>query len=220
MYHGHVQLKTRTARIRHNQRGYSLADALVGTVLGLTTMAAVLGLYRVQLYGLRGQTAQLDVQTTARNIVQLVVSEIRRAGGDPRCVKTFEGLPEAKRDRLRIVSDLDGSGAIDAAGEDVTYSLASGVLSRTAGGNMEPLSDSTVKVTDLQFRYYDANGTELNPGTSGLTATQRAQVQRIRVTITVQRAAVDPTSPLALAATAASSADLRNRFFVNKVGCT
>ncbi len=220
MYHCHLQLRVgKWCRFR-GQRGYSLADALVGTVLGLTTIAAVLGLYRVQLFGLRGQTAQLDVQTTARNIAQLVVSEIRRAGADPRCAKAFEGVAEAKRDRLRILSDLDGSGAIDLPGEDVTYKLeSSGFLSRTTAGSTEMLSDSTVRVTDLQFRYFDASGAEMNPGANGLNSTQRAQVRRVRVAVTVQRASVDPQSSLPLTAIGSSGADLRNRFFVNTVGC-
>ncbi len=221
MHHRHLQLVGKTLTRLRSQRGYSLADTLVATVLGLTTIAAVLGLYRVQLFGLRGQTAQLDVQTTARNIAQLVVAEIRRAGADPRCAKTFEGIAEAKRDRLRLMSDLDGSGAIDLPGEDVTYSLdPSGILWRTAGGTTEALSDATVRVTGLQFRYFDVSGAELNPGTNGLTATQRAQVRRVQVVVNVQRRSVDPQNSLSLTATASSSTDLRNRFFVNKVGCT
>ncbi len=184
-------------------------------------MATVLGFYRFQLYGLSGHSAQLDVQGTARTIVQLMVSEIRRAGGDPRCAKTFEGIADARSDRLRIVSDLDGSGAIDVPGEDVTYSLntSTGVLTRTVGTTTDALSDSTVRVTSLQFRYFNATGAELSPRSRGLTSTQRSQVQRIRVTITVQRANVDPRNTQPLTATVSSATDLRNRFFVNKVGC-
>ena len=219
MYNGNVQLK-RATRLR-SQFGFSLTDALVGTALGLISMATVLGFYRFQLYGLSGHSAQLDVQGTARAIVQLMVSEIRRAGGDPLCAKTFEGVADARSDRLRILSDLDGSGAIDAPGEDVTYSLntSTGVLMRTMGTTTDALSDSTVRVTSLQFRYFNATGAELSPGSSGLTSTQRSQVQRIRVTITVQRANVDPRNTQPLTATVSSGADLRNRFFVNKVGC-
>lgn len=221
MHDRHLQLKRKLWGRWHSQRGYSLADALVGTALGLTAMAAVLGLYRVQLFGLRGQTAQLDVQTTARNVAQLVVGEIRRAGADPRCVKTFEGIAEAKRDRLRIISDLNGSGAIDVPGEDVTYSWDSaGVLTRTTAGSTEALSDATVRITGLQFRYFDGSGAELNPGANGLTSTQRAQVRHVRVSVTVQRVSPDPQNSLPVTATVSSGTDLRNRFFVNKVGCT
>jgi hypothetical protein len=71
----------------------------------------------------------------------------------------------------------------------------------------------------LQFRYFNAAGAELSPGSSGLTSTQRSQVQRIRVTITVQRTNVDPRNTQPLTATVSSGTDLRNRFFVNRVGC-
>jgi hypothetical protein len=219
MHNSNVQLKNR-ARLQ-SQLGFSLTDALVGTALGLISMATILGFYRFQTYGLSGHSAQLDVQGTARTIVQLMVSEIRRAGGDPLCAKTFEGIAEAKSDRLRILSDLNGSGAIDAPGEDVTYSLnaSSGVLTRSLGSTSDALSDSTVRVTSLQFRYFNAAGAELSPGSSGLTSTQRSQVQRIRVTITVQRTNVDPRNTQPLTATVSSGTDLRNRFFVNRVGC-
>ncbi|GIW45056.1 MAG: hypothetical protein KatS3mg077_2338 [Candidatus Binatia bacterium] len=221
MHDSDLQLKKSHARRLANQWGFSLADALVGTALGLTTMAAVLGLYRVQLYGLRGHTLQTDVQSTARSIVNLMVGEIRRAGADPKCAKTFEGVAEAKRDRLRLLSDLNGSGAIDLPGEDVTYSQSSeGVLSRTTAGTTEYLSDATVRVTNLQFRYFDGSGNELDPGSNGLNATQRGQIRRIVVRIGVQRSAIDPTSQQPLTATVSSGADLRNRFFVNQVGCS
>ncbi len=222
MHHRDVQLVRHSRSVVCGQRGSSLVDMLVGTALGLVTLATVLGFYRFQLFALRNQSASIEVQTAARSIVNLMVGEIRRAAADPTCAKSFEGIAEAFRNRLRIRSDLNASGAIDAAGEDVLYSFdsASGRLTRTAGGVTEDLSDANFLASDVRFQYYDGNGTELVPGTNGLTQTQRASVRRVRLSLTLQRRSMDPRSQQLLTATVSSAADLRNRFLVSVVTCS
>lgn len=220
MYNRHVQLVP-LGSVR-NQKGTSLTDVLVATALGLITVTSALGFYRYQLFAFRHQSAQVEVQTAARAVLNLVISELRRAAGNPRCVPNFEGIAEASASRIRIRSDLDGNGATDSSGEDVTYAFdsAAGRLTRTTAGVTEELSDSNFAATGFQLRYFDGSGAELVPSASGLTQAQRAAVRRISVALTLSRRAIDPRNNQSLSATVSSSADLRNRFLVSVVSCS
>lgn len=197
-------------------------DVLVGTTLGLVTVASALGFYRYQFFALRHQSAQVEVQTAARAALNLIVSELRRAAAHPRCAANIEGIAEALPASIRVRSDLNGNGLIDAPGEDVTYAFDStaGRLTRTAGGITEELSDSNFAATAFRLRYFAGDGTELTPPANGLTPSQRAAVRRIWIVLTRSRRAIDPVNNQWLSATVSSSADLRNRFLVSAVSCT
>lgn len=222
MHDRNVQLAAHRLRLFSDARGSSLMDVLVGTALGLVTLASLLGFYRFQLFALRNQSAQVEVQTAARNILNLMVGDLRRAAANPTCVSNFEGVAEAFADRIRVRSDLNANGVIDAAGEDIAYKFdrTAKTLTRTAGGITEELSDTNFGAADFRLRYFDGNGTELTPGASGLTQTQRAQVRRIRLSLTLERRSIDPRNNQTLTATVSSTADLRNRFFVSALSCS
>lgn len=206
----------------HRQSGFSTVELLAATAISLVTLATALSFNRFQLFALRNQASQIDVQTTARTIVDLFAREVRRAGMNPGCaIAAFSGIADAKLHSVRVQSDLNGDGVLTGPNEDLTY--------RYTDANTIERVDNTSGVADTlasgltmsgsQLRYFDGTGAELVPGGSGLTAAQRSTVRRIRIQLTLSGKAVDPNSTKPLTAQAATDVDLRNRFFVNSTAC-
>ncbi len=222
MHKPHVQLSKGATvcgtRVRA-ERGYTLTELLAGTFIGLAALATFFGFNRFQLFALRTQSAQIELQTMGRSLTDLFTREVRRAGMDPTCVKTFEGIAEARWDQIRVKSDLNGNGVIDASGEDVTYSYQywpQAVL-RTAGSAAEQLTDSNTYVWGW-LEYFDGAGNQIAPW-STLTQTQRALVRRVRLTLWMWAQDADPQTYSWLEASFSSNVDLRNRFFVVSTAC-
>lgn len=214
-----LQLSRGPAR---RQRGFTLPDVLVGTLIALTTLAVVLSFNRVQLFALRNQIAQVDVQTVGRNLTDLFTREIRRAGTNPTCV-LFEAITEARADRIRFQQDTNGNGVIDAAGgEDIAYlyAYADQVVERATAGVTEPLLDG-VALAGSRFRYFDGAGTELiGAGTPPeLTEAERVLIRRVRIEVVLSSSGADPLSLAPLTARFSSDVSIRNRFFQRSVTC-
>ena len=222
MHKPHLQLIFRVRARRLwvcGHGGYGLSELLVATAVGLTTMAAVLGFSRFQLFALRTQSAQLEMQTVGRAATDLFSHEVRRAGMDPTCVKAFEGIAEARYDRLRIKGDVNGNGTID-VGEDITYSLQYWPynLQRTvAGDSANSLADDNVYLYPW-FDYFDGAGNQIAPSSS-LTSAQRAQVRRVRLTLWMWTQPIDPQNDTWMQASLTSNVDIRNRWFVTSTAC-
>jgi hypothetical protein len=222
MHKQHLQLIPRIGPHRRRvcgQGGYALGELLVATAVGLTSMAAVLGFNRFQLFAVRNQSAQLEMQTVGRAATDLFSHEVRRAGMDPTCAKTFEGIAEARYDRLRIKGDLNGNGTID-SGEDVTYSLQSwpyDLLRTVAGESTSSLADDNVYLYPW-FDYFDGAGNQIAPSGS-LTSAQRAQVRRVRLTLWMWTQTVDPQTNSWMTTSLTSNVEIRNRWFITSTAC-
>ena len=222
MHLANVQLnRRRRRRIGFNQHGYTLPELLIGTAISLTALAAFFSFHRFQLYAMVNQSNQLELQTIGRNLLDLVSGEIRRAGEDPTCSKSFDAIAQASSNAIRIQSDLNGNGVIDAAGEDVTYSydLSSQSVQRTSGGVTEPITDSHIQFEGAELQYYDGAGNQLTSATGALSAAQRTSIRRVRVILNLQTAGVDPQNTTLLRANMTSNVDIRNRFFVTSTAC-
>ncbi len=222
MQHDDMQLRglTHLASLR-TQTGFTTVEILVATAISLVALATVTSFNRFQLFALRNQANQLDLQTTARNFVDLFAREVRRAGVDPTCAKTFSGIVDAGATWLRIQSDLNGTGIIGAPNEDVRYfyDFSTNSARRTANGTTEILV-SGVNLDGSRIRYFDTAGTEIVPsGTSPLTAAQRAAIRRVRIELAMAGAEVDPLNSLPLISRLVADVDLRNRFFVTGTAC-
>ena len=204
---------------RSNQAGFTVHEILVATTLALATASTFLAFNRFQLFALRSQATQLNIQTAARSIMDLVAREVRRAGMNPTCANTFSAIADAENHELRIQSDLNGSGAIDGPDEDITYrfSFTHGVITRTAGGTSDVLL-SGLDLSGSRFRYFDAAGNELIPAHS-LSSAQRSMVRRVRLELALEGSAADPTTSGPLQARASTDVDVRNRFFVTSTAC-
>ena len=200
-----------------SQAGFSLVEILVATGIGMVAFLTAASFNRFQLFALRNQATQLDVQTTARSVVDLMAREVRRAGKDPTCAKAFNAIAAATSQSIRVQADLDGDGAVTGTNEDITYSYdsSSNTIWRTANGSTSRLM-SGWNMTGSKLRYFDQSGTEL---TGSLSAAQLATVRRVRVELVLAAAAVDPRNSQPLVTRVASNIDLRNRFFVSGTGC-
>jgi type II secretory pathway pseudopilin PulG len=195
---------------------FSLLEVLVALSLSLVVVGAIVAFQTYQLTTLSGQAKQLDLQSTARSVVDLAAREVRKTGKNPTCQPAVGGLTMATNQSLRIQTDLDGNGTISGANEDVTYTLdsAAKTVSRvdSAQGGSSTLIDG-VDIAGSGFHYFDSNGTEFAAGSTGLDATQRGQVRRVRFDLAMADATGNKgsTGPRVRVST---NLDLRNRFFV------
>ncbi len=201
--------------------GFTLVEVLVASLLMLIVTATIFGTFRYQLYALKTQTSQLEAQQAARSMMDLMSREVRLAGYDPTCAKTFVGLNDAGPQRLQVQFDRNADGTIG-AGESITYSYDADLqqISRNAGSGAIALLGS-LPGNALAFSYYDGGGVLLAPTGQppALSATQRNQVRRVKITLVVQRANPAPLNASPVVSKLTSNVDLRNRFLNNGVGC-
>jgi len=200
----------------------SLVEVLIASLMMLALLATMFSLYRYQMFSIQAQTAQLDTQQGARAVLDLMGRELRQAGADPGCSKSFEGLAAASASLLQVQFDRNGNGAID-AGESVTYQYAidTGAVTRTVAGAAASVLASGGPGTYFALLYYGGNGSAIVPGGLGgrLTASQRAAVRRVQIRVGLTQKSLDPASPLMLTSTYSTNIDLRNRFMNGNTVC-
>jgi type II secretory pathway component PulJ len=213
----------RVEREECGETGFTLVELLVSLMLALLVAGAIASFNRFQLFTLVNQTVQLDVQSTARAITELVSREVRSAGLNAK--PAFCGIAAAQSNTIRIQADYDGNGTLNGPNEDVTYRYDSTrkVIERVdQWSNRADVLVEGLQTVSFNLRYFDQNGTEIS-GTTGLSASQRAAVRRVRLSLILGEKAVDPQNPQIFHGRAATDIDLRNRFFagaVNSQPCT
>ena len=172
-------LPGRAAR-HERQRGFSLIELLIATLVGSATLgAAVLITDQVS----RGYTSQLDgamVQEEARFALDWIEEALRSAGSNPygiaasNCPAAGTAFLAIRRDPngnavmddIRIQADVNppnallGGLACGEAGEDITIAhdpaaQAITVLDNNLGGAPTPMTDGLI--TQLQFTHLDAS---------------------------------------------------------------
>jgi type II secretory pathway component PulJ len=201
--------------------GFTLMESLVSTLLLMMVSGTIYGVLRHQLFALRREEIQLDAQETCRNLIDLITREVRLAGYDPTCSKSFSGIADARPQWLQVQADLNEDGAIG-ANESITYSYDPDLkaIQRAAGGAPVSLV-SDIPGNALAFTYYDGSGAVLAPVGSppALAATQRNAIRRIKVSISVQRTNPDPRNDTPVRSALVGNVDLRNRFLSSGVVC-
>ena len=215
-----MQLMRRSWRSVRGQAGFSLAELLIAATVSLVALVCIGAFNRFQLFAIRDQAAQVDLQSGARSIADLFGREIRRAGMDPTCSKAFEAIATATTTQVRFKSDLNANGAIGGTDEDITYRfrLWREKIERTSGGVTDLLM-SALDPAGSGLAYFDANGIQLIPGSGGLTSAQRAAVRRIRLSLAFKGDAVDPQNSQLQVTQVSADIDLRNRFFLGSTAC-
>jgi prepilin-type N-terminal cleavage/methylation domain-containing protein len=217
-----MSMKCLRRMLPRGQRGFTVIEVLVAATVGLIALAAFACFSRFQTFALRNQAVQLDVQTEARAVIDLMAREVRRAGLDPTCGKAFEGLAVADRLGVEVQADLDGDGAIGARGESVYYrhNPTTGAVERITGDVVDVMLPGD-KVEGGSVRYFDGAGNEIAGAASngGLTATQRAAVRRLRISLALAADPVDPNSSAPARASISTDVELRNRFFLMGTAC-
>src|SRR5205814_9632599 len=132
--------------------GFSTTEALAGIVVTLVLVGAIYSAQRAQTKAMAAQTVYSDTQNATRTVLDTMARELRMASFDPtgsinpalgaltvapgpNCPGTRQGIVQATATRVRFKQDLNGDGAINGAGEDVTYDVAGNSITRTDGAN-------------------------------------------------------------------------------------
>ncbi len=178
-------------------RGFTLIETLITVAI----LAVVLGgMYQLFLVGYRTQAVVSTDSTlldNARRAVDAMADDLRMAGLDPTGAGAFgfrqSGgfVPVAAESRILFSLDEDRDGTLDGnALERVGFLLNGTTLVRTTDGTNPAAGLPPVarNVASLQFEYFNASDNPIPnpPGTTyTLTAAQRLNIRRIRVTVTL-----------------------------------
>jgi type IV pilus assembly protein PilW len=215
-------------RDRARARGMSTAEVLASTALSLMTVGTIFTVQQAQVKAFAAQTTYAQSQTVTRTTIDLMSREMRMAGFNPTnlaltitgplsgCPNIQESVTEATPSKLHLRQDLNGSGGIAGAGEDVIYELVSGEIRRTDGLGAAPvvLVDH-VPSGGLAFRYFNGSNppVELVPAGSpaALTVCQRAAVSKVRVTVQANLPNPNPKVSTPVKSLAESEIAIRSR---------
>ena len=150
---------------RLDDAGLTLMELLVGLSLSVVASAVVYTVF-ISTQGAFTDTRDVtSVQGDGRIVLGMLTREIRGAGSDPNNVDAtvIEPFALCYDDTVRLQSDFDGNGVLDAAAEppeDVKWYLDAGsstLVRETPAGEMPVLVD----VSDFEIEYLDADGDAL-----------------------------------------------------------
>ena len=191
------------AQRRRRQRGFGTMETLVAAMLTIVIALAIMGFFDAQERAYASLSTYSASQNVTRTVVDLMSREIRMSSYDPTvpasggaltlspgptCPNVEEGLRVAMPQQIRIKQDLNGSGAIDTANEDVGYAQVGDQIRRTdyVTGTTVTLVQN-VPANGFHLRYFDSQATpaEIVPGgiPPALTPAQRACVQKVVIEI-------------------------------------
>jgi len=144
--------------------GFTLAEVMMALGIMLLVLTAIISLFTSLSRSYTTQNVAAGVQQVTRAGIDIMTRNIRMAGLNPLNLNRI-GIIQAESDKIRFQFDTNGTGTIDTApgsGEDISYLLnAENKLMQHRGenGKNEPLVEN---VTDLTFRYLDAQDLETN----------------------------------------------------------
>lgn len=149
--------------MRRHTEGFSLVELAVALTLAGMAALVVYGLF----FDTRGAATDtqriVDAQSDVRIAMNLMVQDIRGSGASP-VELPFERIAVAAPDTIRLLSDLDGNGAIDPGTEppeDVTWfydPVDEELVRRTATGEFAVARD----VTGFDLNFLDDDGAALD----------------------------------------------------------
>jgi hypothetical protein len=179
----------------------TLVELMIAWVVSAIALAAMYTILVSQSEVYRVQDQVVDMEQTARTIMDLVTRDLRMAGYKPAQGAVFDGVTYDPG-QLRIRSDLNGDGKTIEVNEDViyTYTPATFEVLRTTGAAQIRFKH----VQTFTFSYLDAAG---NP-----TPTT-ANIRQVEVTVTTRTATPDKNYPTNMGyrtATLRSKVTLRN----------
>jgi Tfp pilus assembly protein PilW len=201
------------AAIRTEQRGLALPELLVAAFVGVVLMAAVVQFFSMQLRATRVETARVTAQVTARATLQLLARHLEHIGRDPQHSLFWSvddhtlapAIVAASGDALHYRTNLSASPS-DTDSADGTI-WATPVAGTPAPVTSSQKTRSYVPPGGLSFEYWDGGGQTL---TDLSTAPARANVRRIRVTVTVIGGSEGAQQPGAPRTTVSQDVYLRN----------
>jgi type IV pilus assembly protein PilW len=165
--------------LRLNNRGFTLAELLVGLFVSGIVMTTILSAYYSQnkSYAVQDQLAAM-VQNL-RAAMDIMIREARMAGYDP-TGSANAGIVVATATSLTITEDMDGDGSLT-GDESITYSLAD---SDGDGDNdLERNSNLIAENIDaLDFVYLDENDA---------STTDPSEIRSIQITMVAKTQKID-----------------------------
>ncbi len=171
--------KHQPLRLRLNNRGFTLAELLVGLFVSGIVMTTILSAYYTQnkSYAVQDQLAAM-VQNL-RAAMDIMIRETRMAGYDP-TGNADARIVAADPTYLTITEDMDGDGSIS-SDENITYSLAD---SDVDGDNdLERNSNLIAENIDaLNFVYLDENDA---------STTDPSEIRSIQITMVAKTQKID-----------------------------
>jgi len=217
---------------RRNCRGYSLAEVLIATAMGLFILGVAATFFGAQQRALRVQNTYAESQNVTRTFTDLISRELRMAAFDPTeaafvpsadvnwCPGSRPGLVEATPTSIRFRQDLNGDGDVTDTGEDVKYALSGNTIQRTDVDGTPLTLVTGVPNVGLTFRYFSlGNPTPVEYVPSGspavLSLGQRNCVAKVVVQVMSSLPNPDPYSSQPLESEVRTEVALRNRSLMN-----
>ncbi len=174
------QSTNRPGAIIGSRAGFTLAELVLAMGIMAIVLSAIISLFTSlnRVYTTQGVAA--GVQQVTRASIDIMTRKIRMAGYNPLNVGNI-GIVQADSDLIRFNFDDDGDGTIDTDGEDIAYLLnASNQLVQQKNGNSATNRALVDNVTDLTFRYLDADDLDTN---------ERSAIRTVEVSLTVEEPA-------------------------------
>ena len=192
---------------RRGQEGFSLLEMLVSITVLLLAMAGLSSLLIQNARVNKSQQMTVEVQANARNCLSMIVQRLRSAGWDPLNQGTFSPVILDQDladnvDELEVFADLDMDGLTDSDDEQVLIRhVGNQVVWRRTNDVNDPFIVLAANITN------DADGDGVSEPMFVPDLTP--DPTRIRVTITAQSPAPDPTSGEFIRYTVSSDVTLR-----------
>jgi prepilin-type N-terminal cleavage/methylation domain-containing protein len=177
----YIKSKIYPLSIISGNQGFTLAELMLAMGIMLIVLTAIISLFTSlnRMYTTQGVAA--GVQQVTRAGVDIMTRNIRMAGFDPLDIKTI-GIVEAADNNIRFKYDTDEDGTIATDGdEDIAYLLNSNnQLIQQKNGNSATNQSLVDHVSDLTFRYLDADDMETS---------ETDAIRTVEVSLTVEEPA-------------------------------
>lgn len=143
------------------EQGFTLVELLIALAVGAMILAAVMTSFQTQHAAYLAQGQVVVMHQNARAAINMLAREIRTAGYDPNDLGA--GITAVGANTITFTRD-DGTGALETirfAPTDAYLSVGrnDGVVDdlgrEVNGGGLQPLAED---ITNIEFRYLDANG--------------------------------------------------------------
>lgn len=199
-----------TRRRRTRPAGFTIVEVLVALSIFLLILMGIMQVFEPSNSAYQSSQRKLNVQQNGRVAMDVMVRQIRMAGFFPENIDTNNANDQqnsvevATNAAIAVAGDLDGTGVTNT----FLFCLDSAGLRRVQGprgaGASYTCSNGVVLaegVTNLAFAYYDANndpvpdpptapyqldGQAVGAAPSFASATQRAAVRRVVITLTAR----------------------------------
>ncbi len=144
-------------------KGFTLAELVLALGIMLLILAGIISLFTSLNRTYTTQNVAAGVQQVARAGIDIMTRNIRMAGLNPLNLNPI-GIVQAAPNSIRFQYDTNGSGTIATdADEDIAYLLnANNQLIRQLNGDSGSNRSLVDNVSDLTFRYLDAEDLETN----------------------------------------------------------